>query len=41
MKRGEWKMKKSWNVAVVGATGTVGEQMIECLEKRDFPVGKI
>jgi aspartate-semialdehyde dehydrogenase len=34
-------MKKTWNVAVVGATGTVGGQMIECLEERNFPVGKI
>ncbi len=34
-------MKKTWNVAVVGATGAVGGQMIECLEERDFPVGKI
>jgi len=34
-------MKKSWNVAIVGATSTVAEQMIECLEERDFPVGKI
>lgn len=34
-------MKKSWNLAVVGATGMVGNQMIECLEERDFPVGKI
>jgi aspartate-semialdehyde dehydrogenase len=33
--------KKCWNIAVVGATGTVGEQMIECLEERNFPVGKI
>ncbi|HLO26088.1 MAG TPA: aspartate-semialdehyde dehydrogenase [Geobacteraceae bacterium] len=34
-------MNKLWNVAVVGATGAVGAQMIECLEERDFPVGKI
>ena len=34
-------MAKLWNVAVVGATGAVGAQMIECLEERDFPVGKI
>jgi aspartate-semialdehyde dehydrogenase len=30
-----------WNIAVVGATGAVGSQMIECLEERDFPVGTI
>lgn len=34
-------MKKTWNVAVVGATGAGGEQLIECLEERVFPVGKI
>ncbi len=34
-------MSKLWNIAVVGATGAVGAQMIECLEERDFPVGKI
>src|SRR5689334_100729 len=34
-------MSKLWNVAVVGATGAVGSQMIECLEERNFPVGKI
>src|SRR4051794_34030824 len=34
-------MSRLWNVAVVGATGAVGTQMIECLEQRDFPVGKI
>jgi len=33
--------KKLWNIAIVGATGVVGEQMIECLEERNFPVGKI
>jgi aspartate-semialdehyde dehydrogenase len=34
-------MKKSWNIAVVGATGAGGEQLIECLEEREFPVGRI
>lgn len=34
-------MKKLWNIAIVGATGAVGTQMIECLEERDFPVGTI
>jgi len=34
-------MSRLWNVAVVGATGAVGTQMIECLEERNFPVGKI
>ena len=34
-------MSKLWNVAIVGATGAVGSQMIECLEEREFPVGTI
>ena len=35
-------MKKgNYNVAVVGATGAVGEQMREVLEERDFPVGEL
>ncbi|MFU8816873.1 MAG: aspartate-semialdehyde dehydrogenase [Pseudomonadales bacterium] len=29
------------NVAVVGATGAVGEALIEILEKRNFPLGKL
>ena len=29
---------KAFNVAVVGATGAVGNEMIETLEARDFPV---
>ncbi len=31
-------MSNKYNVAVVGATGAVGEAMIEILEQRDFPV---
>jgi aspartate-semialdehyde dehydrogenase len=34
-------MSKLWNVAVVGATGAVGESMIEILEQRDFPVQEL
>jgi aspartate-semialdehyde dehydrogenase len=34
-------MGRSWNVAVAGATGAVGNQMIRCLEERDFPVKNI
>jgi aspartate-semialdehyde dehydrogenase len=34
-------MAKSYDVAVVGATGLVGETMIEVLEQRDFPVGRL
>ena len=32
---------KRFNVAVAGATGAVGNQMIACLEERDFPVKSI
>jgi aspartate-semialdehyde dehydrogenase len=32
---------KQVNVAVAGATGAVGNQMIACLEERDFPVKSI
>ena len=31
-------MGKLFNVAVAGATGAVGNQMVSCLEERDFPV---
>ena len=31
-------MAQGYNVAVVGATGAVGVEMIETLEKRNFPV---
>jgi len=34
-------MSRLWNVAVAGATGAVGNQMIRCLEERDFPVKNI
>ncbi len=34
-------MKDKYDVAVVGATGLVGETMIEILEQRDFPVGSL
>jgi aspartate-semialdehyde dehydrogenase len=33
--------KEAYNVAVVGATGAVGEQMREVLEDRQFPVGEL
>jgi aspartate-semialdehyde dehydrogenase len=32
---------KKWNVAVVGATGAVGNEMIKILEERDFPVAEL
>lgn len=28
-------------IAILGATGVVGTQMLQCLEERDFPVGKL
>jgi aspartate-semialdehyde dehydrogenase len=34
-------MMRQVNVAVVGATGAVGEAMIEILAERQFPVGKL
>ena len=33
--------KEKYNVAVVGATGAVGEQMRVVLEEREFPVGEL
>jgi len=32
---------KRVSVAIAGATGAVGNQMISCLEERDFPIGSI
>ena len=34
-------MSKSYNVAVAGATGAVGIEMIKTLEKRNFPVANL
>ncbi len=34
-------MNKKYNVAVVGATGVVGETMLSILAERDFPVEKV
>lgn len=33
--------RKGYRVAVVGATGAVGQQMIQTLENRDFPVSEL
>ncbi len=33
--------KDSYNIAIVGATGAVGEQLREVLEERQFPVGEL
>lgn len=35
------KSKLSYNVAVVGATGAVGEQIIRLLEERNFPINEL
>ena len=32
---------KQWRVAVLGATGLVGETLIKVLEERDFPVAEL
>jgi aspartate-semialdehyde dehydrogenase len=34
-------MNKAYTVAVVGATGAVGQQMMRTLEDREFPISKI
>lgn len=34
-------MSKTYDIAVVGATGAVGETMLEILAERKFPVGKV
>ena len=32
---------KQYTVAILGATGAVGTQMIQCLAEQDFPVGEL
>lgn len=34
-------MNKKYDVAILGATGAVGEAMLSILEQRNFPVGKL
>jgi aspartate-semialdehyde dehydrogenase len=34
-------MREDLHVAIVGATGAVGIEMLETLEKRNFPIGKL
>ncbi|APC14872.1 aspartate-semialdehyde dehydrogenase [Pseudomonas frederiksbergensis] len=34
-------MSQSFDIAVVGATGTVGETLVQILEERDFPVANL
>ena len=33
-------MSQSFRVAIVGATGAVGQKFIECIERRKFPVSE-
>ena len=35
------KKKEKYVVAVVGATGAVGNEMIDTLEQRKFPIEKL
>jgi aspartate-semialdehyde dehydrogenase len=35
------EMSRTFDVAVVGATGAVGEAMVQILEERSFPVGEL
>ena len=35
------KKKSKYNVAILGATGAVGEEMLRILEQRRFPVGRL
>jgi aspartate-semialdehyde dehydrogenase len=34
-------MEKSYNVAIVGATGAVGAELLDVMRRRSFPVGKL
>ncbi|MCL9781859.1 aspartate-semialdehyde dehydrogenase [Vibrio sp. S4M6] len=34
-------MSQQFNIAILGATGAVGETLIEVLQERDFPVGEL
>lgn len=34
-------MSDGWNIAVLGATGAVGEALLELLQERQFPVGEL
>ena len=34
-------MSKSFDIAVVGATGVVGEALLEILARRKFPIGEV
>ena len=34
-------MSQKYNIAVVGATGAVGNEIIQILEQRDFPIDNL
>ena len=34
-------MSEGWNIAILGATGAVGEALLDTLAERQFPVGEI
>ena len=34
-------MSEGWNIAILGATGAVGEALLETLAEREFPTGEI
>ena len=34
-------MSQTIDIAVIGATGTVGETLVQILEERDFPIGTL
>ena len=36
-----FKKKSKYNVAIMGATGAVGEEMLKILEERNFPVARL
>ena len=35
------KQPKSWNIAIVGVTGAVGQEMMNVLLERQFPVNNL
>ena len=41
--KGFWEVitMKTYTVAILGATGAVGQEMIKILQERNFPVGKL
>lgn len=34
-------MTEGWNIALLGATGAVGEAVLSLLQERQFPVGEL